>query len=351
MRSRFPGCPPHRLEIEITESSLLRNTQLTHDVLSQLHALGVRISLDDFGTGYSSLSYLHNFPLQKVKIDRSFLEGIDTDRPLTLLRGVARLCRSRHVGRGRGHRDQRAARTDQRRRHGDRSAGLSVQPAGSGGADSPVAECLAWPSRPDEQLLVVPRDRSPETHLDSCSATSCSSGRDFTPQRLTLTPRCLCNSLRSFNLSPTRDKLLLGSCREYQMRSAAEATTSRLGRSTDLLDHVDYRLAETPEEKEEIYNLRYRAYLREGAISLAESARDRSVRRPAQHLDLRRLFHGELYSSVRISVLTSEWRVSSLDRSVRRNPASRLTGAKSSSIRLALLPIPTRPGVSRNCLI
>jgi diguanylate cyclase (GGDEF)-like protein len=85
------GLPAHRLEIEITESSLLRNTQLTHDVLSQLHAAGVRISLDDFGTGYSSLSYLHNFPLQKVKIDRSFLEGIDTARPLTLLRGVARL--------------------------------------------------------------------------------------------------------------------------------------------------------------------------------------------------------------------------------------------------------------------
>jgi diguanylate cyclase (GGDEF)-like protein len=85
------GLPAHRLEIEITESSLLRNTQVTHDVLSQLRALGVRISLDDFGTGYSSLSYLHNFPLQKVKIDRSFLEGIDTDRPLTLLRGVARL--------------------------------------------------------------------------------------------------------------------------------------------------------------------------------------------------------------------------------------------------------------------
>jgi diguanylate cyclase (GGDEF)-like protein len=85
------GLPAHRLEVEITESSLLRNTQLTHDVLSQLHAIGVRISLDDFGTGYSSLSYLHNFPLQKVKIDRSFLEGIDTDRPLTLLRGVARL--------------------------------------------------------------------------------------------------------------------------------------------------------------------------------------------------------------------------------------------------------------------
>src|ERR1700686_5307934 len=64
------GLSANRLEIEITESSLLRTT-------------GVRISLDDFGTGYSSLSYLHNFPLQKVKIDRSFLEGIDSDRPLT----------------------------------------------------------------------------------------------------------------------------------------------------------------------------------------------------------------------------------------------------------------------------
>lgn len=85
------GLPANRLEVEITESSLLRNTQWTLNALTQLHAAGVRISLDDFGTGYSSLSYLQNFPLQKVKIDRSFLRGIDTDRPLTLLRGVARL--------------------------------------------------------------------------------------------------------------------------------------------------------------------------------------------------------------------------------------------------------------------
>ena len=85
------GLEARRLEVEITESSLLRNTQLTHDVLAKLCAAGVRISLDDFGTGYSSLSYLHNFPLHKVKIDRSFLEGIGTERPLTLLRGVARL--------------------------------------------------------------------------------------------------------------------------------------------------------------------------------------------------------------------------------------------------------------------
>ena len=85
------GLPASRLEIEITESSLLRNTQWTHDVLAQLHAAGCRISLDDFGTGYSSLSYLNSFKFHKVKIDRSFLEGIDSNRPLTLLRGVARL--------------------------------------------------------------------------------------------------------------------------------------------------------------------------------------------------------------------------------------------------------------------
>jgi diguanylate cyclase (GGDEF)-like protein len=85
------GLPAQRLDIEITESSLLRNTQKTRDSLAQLRDLGVNISLDDFGTGYSSLSYLHNFPLQKVKIDRSFLEGIGNDRPLKLLRGVARL--------------------------------------------------------------------------------------------------------------------------------------------------------------------------------------------------------------------------------------------------------------------
>jgi diguanylate cyclase (GGDEF)-like protein len=89
---QFAGLAANRLEVEITETVLLQDTPATHTALNQLRELGVRISLDDFGTGYSSLSYLHSFPLQKVKIDRSFLEGLgSSDRPITLLHGIARL--------------------------------------------------------------------------------------------------------------------------------------------------------------------------------------------------------------------------------------------------------------------
>ena len=84
--------PAHRLEIEITETTLLQNTQRTRTDLRQLAELGVKISLDDFGTAYSSLSYLHSFPFHKVKIDQSFLQGLgDDERRVTLLRGMTRL--------------------------------------------------------------------------------------------------------------------------------------------------------------------------------------------------------------------------------------------------------------------
>ncbi len=84
--------PAHRLEIEITETTLLQNTQRTRADLRQLVELGVKISLDDFGTAYSSLSYLHSFPFHKVKIDQSFLQGLgDDERRVTLLRGMTRL--------------------------------------------------------------------------------------------------------------------------------------------------------------------------------------------------------------------------------------------------------------------
>jgi len=84
--------PARRLEIEITESTLLRDTKRIRADLHQLADLGVKISLDDFGTAYSSLSYLHSFPLHKVKIDQSFLQGLgDDERRVTLLRGITRL--------------------------------------------------------------------------------------------------------------------------------------------------------------------------------------------------------------------------------------------------------------------
>ena len=95
------------------------------------------------------------------------------------------------------------------------------------------------------------------------------------------------------------------------MRSTAEKTTVASGRIWDPLDQVDYRLAETPAEKEEIYNLRYRAYLREGAIRPSADQRVVDQFEDAPNAwTFGVYFHGELYSSIRVSVLTSEWRMS-----------------------------------------
>jgi diguanylate cyclase (GGDEF)-like protein/PAS domain S-box-containing protein len=72
------GLHPSRLEIEITESVLLAETDANLAILHQLKQLGVSISMDDFGTGYSSLSYLRSFPFDKIKIDRSFIKDIES---------------------------------------------------------------------------------------------------------------------------------------------------------------------------------------------------------------------------------------------------------------------------------
>jgi len=86
------GLAASRLQVEITESVLIQDTETTCATLARLRDLGVTISLDDFGTGYSSLSYLNTFPFNKLKIDRSFVLDIETsERSRTLLSGVARL--------------------------------------------------------------------------------------------------------------------------------------------------------------------------------------------------------------------------------------------------------------------
>ncbi|HXE36898.1 MAG TPA: EAL domain-containing protein [Azonexus sp.] len=73
------GLDPSRLEIEMTESGLMRDTVPTTEILRALKALGVQIAIDDFGTGYSSLSYLRRFPVDTLKIDQSFVHDIDAE--------------------------------------------------------------------------------------------------------------------------------------------------------------------------------------------------------------------------------------------------------------------------------
>ncbi|MBS4050105.1 MAG: EAL domain-containing protein, partial [Methylomonas sp.] len=86
------GLPPGALELEITESAVMQDPEITLQVLHQLQQLGVRLSIDDFGTGYSSLTYLRRFPVQSVKIDRSFVIDLpDDEGSKTLVRAIIAL--------------------------------------------------------------------------------------------------------------------------------------------------------------------------------------------------------------------------------------------------------------------
>ncbi len=90
------GLPASRLELEITESVLMQNTEATVAALHQLRSLGVKISMDDFGTGFSSLSYLRRFPFDKLKIDRCFISDLSKhdQSGLAIVRSVAALAKN-----------------------------------------------------------------------------------------------------------------------------------------------------------------------------------------------------------------------------------------------------------------
>jgi diguanylate cyclase (GGDEF)-like protein/PAS domain S-box-containing protein len=92
------GLSPRRLELEITESVFLAETEANLAILHQLRELGVSISMDDFGTGYSSLSYLRSFPFDKIKIDRSFVKDLaERTDCVAIVRAISGLGRSLNI--------------------------------------------------------------------------------------------------------------------------------------------------------------------------------------------------------------------------------------------------------------
>ena len=92
------GLDPAYLELELTESAVMQDAESSIQVLRQLSGLGVRISVDDFGTGYSSLSYLRRLPLDKLKIDRSFIREVAASRDdAEIVRAIVSLAHSLHL--------------------------------------------------------------------------------------------------------------------------------------------------------------------------------------------------------------------------------------------------------------
>jgi diguanylate cyclase (GGDEF)-like protein len=92
------GLEPSYLELELTETAVMRNLEATSGVLRSLSAMGIRIAVDDFGTGYSNLSYLKRFPINTLKLDKSFVHDIPENANIaTIVRSVISMGRSLHL--------------------------------------------------------------------------------------------------------------------------------------------------------------------------------------------------------------------------------------------------------------
>ena len=92
------GLSPAFLELEITESTILHEDDGTLDALRELSEMGISLALDDFGTGYSSLSYLQKFPIDRVKIDRSFVQRLSTEDGRSLAGAIISMAHNLDIG-------------------------------------------------------------------------------------------------------------------------------------------------------------------------------------------------------------------------------------------------------------
>ena len=89
---REAGLAPHRLELEVTETMIMQDTDIAKLCLEQLHAFGIGVSIDDFGTGYASLTYLRDFPVQRLKIDQRFIDGLTSNhKDLAIVKAISAL--------------------------------------------------------------------------------------------------------------------------------------------------------------------------------------------------------------------------------------------------------------------
>ena len=200
------GCEPGWLQLEITETSMVRDVEGASVVLAKLRALGVRIAIDDFGTGFSSLSHLRHLPVDVLKIDKAFVADIDSqpakrkrdnaggrgDR----LRGDRPRARPRPGRRRRGRREALAAELPHARRL-PRLPGLPSLPAASpprnsrpgspiAGSPSQKKSCQGRPRKPRKtesvpgNYQVIETRAPPRGESEMCASPPCHSATLFT---------------------------------------------------------------------------------------------------------------------------------------------------------------------------
>lgn len=146
---RKSGIDPARLTLELTETALMRDFDQAKEAIVALRSLGIKIALDDFGTGYSSLGYVHRLPLDKIKIDRSFMAAVDSDVGGSVIATILNLCQNLGLD-GIAEGVETAGQLVALHRHGCRFIqGYLI------GRPMPVAELLAQLRREEPQHLTA----------------------------------------------------------------------------------------------------------------------------------------------------------------------------------------------------